>query len=154
MSQWIKAALELAKRAETEGEVPVGAVLVHNDKIIGQGWNQVISRHDPSAHAEIMALRDAGQYLQNYRLLDTILYVTLEPCTMCIGALMHARIKHVVFGAPDPKTGALGGAVNILELSHWNHKLHYTGNVLAEECGELLKKFFRERRKQSLDLRK
>ncbi|MFI4954409.1 MAG: tRNA adenosine(34) deaminase TadA [Gammaproteobacteria bacterium] len=147
MIQWMQTALQLAQRAEAQDEVPVGAVLVHEGEIIGQGWNQVISLHDPSAHAEIMALRDAGQRIQNYRLLNTTLYVTLEPCAMCVGALIHARVKHVVFGAPDPKTGALGGAVNTLELPHWNHRLEYTGNVLAEECGKLLREFFKKKRK-------
>jgi tRNA(adenine34) deaminase len=146
MNHWMQQALQLANRAQTQGEVPVGAILVHEDKIIGQGWNQVITQHDPTAHAEVMALRDAGQQLKNYRLLNTTLYVTLEPCAMCLGAIIHARVSHVIFGALDPKTGVLGGAVNIADLSHWNHPIKYTGGIMAAECGTLLKEFFRKRR--------
>ncbi len=139
----------LARRAQSEGEVPVGAVVVHDGAIIGRGWNQVVQLHDPNAHAETMALRDAGQQLSNYRLLDTTLYVTLEPCVMCMGTMMHARVKRIVFGATDPKTGALGGAVNIMELPHWNHKIDYTNGVMAQECGDILREFFKAKRQQN-----
>lgn len=144
---FMQEALALAHRAQKEGEVPVGAVVVHQGHIIGRGWNQVIQSHDPTAHAEVVALRDAGKHLQNYRLLDTTLYVTLEPCVMCMGTMMHARIKRVVFGAADPKTGALGSATTITELPHWNHQMDHEGGVMAEECGAVLTNFFREKRR-------
>jgi tRNA(adenine34) deaminase len=139
-------ALELAKKAEAAGEVPVGAVVVLNDELIAEGWNQPISASDPTAHAEIMALRAAGRKLDNYRLLDTELYVTLEPCPMCVGAMLHARVKRVVFAASDPKTGALGGAYDLLNSVKHNHAFEVTGGVLAEQSRDLLQAFFRNRR--------
>jgi tRNA(adenine34) deaminase len=143
---YMRRALELAREAEQAGEVPVGAVLVKNDQIIAATYNQPIAQHDPCAHAEILALRSAGVHIGNYRLGDTTLYVTLEPCAMCIGAVVHARIKRVVYGASDPKTGALGGAGNLLSLMPHNHVPSVTENVLAAECGALLQSFFKQRR--------
>ena len=119
---WMRHALQLAKRAWEEGEVPVGAVLVHNNQVIGEGWNRPIGRHDPTAHAEIMALRQGGLVLQNYRLLDTTLYVTLEPCVMCSGAMIHSRIGTVVYGARDEKTGAAGSLLDVLSHPGMNHQ--------------------------------
>ena len=144
---WMLHAQRLADRAEAQGEVPVGAVLVKDNKLIAEGWNQPISHHDPSAHAEIMALRAAGKILENYRLPDTTLYVTLEPCTMCAGAMIHARVGRVVFGAFDPKTGAAGSVYNTLQDEKNLHKLAVQGGVLAEQCSEQLRAFFRRRRK-------
>lgn len=138
--------LRLAERARAEGEVPVGAVLVKDGKAIGEGWNRPIAGHDPSAHAEIVALRAAAAALGNYRLVGTTLYVTLEPCVMCAGAIIHARVSRVVFGAGDPKTGAAGGAVNIFAASFVNHQVEVAGGIIAEECGGLLTAFFKERR--------
>ena len=140
-------ALELAQRAEQEGEVPVGAVLVKDNEIIGEGWNRPISGHDPTAHAEIQTLRDAGQHLGNYRLVDTTLYVTLEPCIMCIGAIMHARVKRLVFAASDPRAGAIHSAYSIPDDGKLNHSLEVASGVLAEDCSSLLRNFFRARRK-------
>lgn len=145
--QWMQHAIALARRAEAAGEVPVGAVVIHNDQIIGEGWNQPILSHDPSAHAEIMALRAAGQSIQNYRLLDTTLYVTLEPCAMCAGAIMHARIAKVVFGAADPKAGAAGSVTDLFANTALNHHVSVEGGVLAIECGNLLSDFFRKKRR-------
>jgi tRNA(adenine34) deaminase len=144
---WMLHAQRLADRAEAQGEVPVGAVLVKDNTLIAEGWNQPISHHDPSAHAEIMAMRAAGKTLENYRLPDTTLYVTLEPCTMCAGAMLHARIGRVVFGAFDPKTGAAGSVYNTLQDENNLHKLDVQGGVLAEQCSEQLRAFFRRRRK-------
>ncbi|MCK5810549.1 MAG: tRNA adenosine(34) deaminase TadA [Cocleimonas sp.] len=146
--QWIQHALLLAGKAYQQGEVPVGAVLIKNDKIIGEGWNQPIGHHDPSAHAEIMALRLAGQSAQNYRLPKTTLYVSLEPCVMCAGAIIHARVERVVFGAYDPKTGAAGSVFNVFGDNRHNHQIAVTGGILAEQCGNKLRDFFRERRKK------
>ncbi|PID44102.1 MAG: tRNA adenosine(34) deaminase TadA [Proteobacteria bacterium] len=147
---WMLHAQHLAERAEAQGEVPVGAVLVSSDNtLISEGWNQPIAHHDPSAHAEIMALRAAGEKLENYRLPGTTLYVTLEPCVMCAGAMLHARVSRVVFGAYDPKTGATGSVYNTLQDDKNLHKLTVRGGVLAEQCGEQLSAFFRRRRKQS-----
>lgn len=143
---WMRRALELAARAEAEGEVPVGALVVVNGEIIGQGWNQPISSHDPTAHAEIVALRAAAAKLDNYRLTGATLYVTLEPCPMCAGAIVHARIARVVFGATDPLAGAAGSVFNILESAALNHRVQLEGGVLAEECGTLLRAFFQARR--------
>ena len=143
------AALELAAQAEEAGEVPVGAVVVKNGTIIGRGYNRPISAADPSAHAEVMALRDAALSLRNYRLADCTLYVTLEPCVMCVGAIFHARISRLVFGAADPKTGACGGMVDLPAEIRLNHHLQVSGGVLAEEGGGKLKRFFAERRKLS-----
>jgi len=139
-------ALELARMAAEHGEVPVGAVLVQDGEIVGEGWNQPVGSSDPSAHAEIMALRQAAARLGNYRLPDTTLYVTLEPCVMCAGAIIHARVKRLVYGAPDPKTGAAGSVFDIFASEKLNHKVDVFGQVLADTCGGLLRDFFRERR--------
>ncbi len=139
-------ALELARRAEAEGEVPVGAVVVIDGEIVGEGWNQPVSGHDPTAHAEILAIREAGQKTGNYRLVNATLYATLEPCAMCAGAMVHARIERLVFGARDPKTGAAGSVFDIVRSPHLNHQLQVTSGVMAEECGSLLQDFFRSRR--------
>lgn len=144
--EFMTAALELARAAGAAGEVPVGAVVVQDDAIVGRGWNQPIGRHDPTAHAEVMALRDAAQRLANYRLPGATLYVTLEPCAMCVGAIMHARIARVVFGACDPKTGAAGSVIDLFAEERLNHHADVLGGVLAEECGGLLSSFFAARR--------
>ncbi|MGH8399460.1 MAG: tRNA adenosine(34) deaminase TadA, partial [Gammaproteobacteria bacterium] len=124
---WMHEALTLAHKAEAEGEVPVGAVIVQGDEIIGRGWNHPIAAHDPTAHAEIVALREAAQKLENYRLTDTTLYVTLEPCAMCAGAMVHARVGRLVFGASDPRAGAAGTVFNLVQASAQNHQLEVTG---------------------------
>lgn len=142
-------ALSLAERAGEEGEVPVGAVLVKDGQAIGEGWNRPIGGHDPTAHAEIMALRAAARFLNNYRLLDTTLYVTLEPCVMCAGALIHARVARLVYGAADPKTGAAGSVADIFAAPYVNHRLVVEAGLMARECGGLLSSFFKERRQQS-----
>lgn len=139
-------AIRLAQRAEQQGEVPIGAVLVKDDQCIAEGWNMPIANHDPTAHAEIIAVRRAGIALENYRLCDATLYVTLEPCVMCMGAISHARINRLVFGAFDPKRGAVCNALSLSDASFLNHRVNWTGGVLEEECGELLKDFFRARR--------
>jgi tRNA(adenine34) deaminase len=139
-------ALDLAREAGAAGEVPVGALVVLDDEVVGRGFNQPIGRHDPTAHAEIMALRDAAIRLGNYRLPGCTLYVTLEPCAMCAGAIMHARIERVVFGARDPKTGAAGSIVDLFAETRLNHHTAVVGGVLAEECGTLLSSFFAARR--------
>lgn len=140
-------ALALARRAAEAGEVPVGAVMVKDGGVVGEGWNRPIREHDPSAHAEVIALRAAARALANYRLPGTSLYVTLEPCAMCVGAIIHARVERVIFGAADPKTGALGGAFSLLDAAPHNHRPQVTGGVLADECGALLREFFQARRK-------
>ncbi|MEW5890178.1 MAG: tRNA adenosine(34) deaminase TadA [Pseudomonadota bacterium] len=139
-------ALLLAREAQAAGEVPVGAVVVKDGEIVGRGFNAPISRHDPSAHAEMLALRDAAQRLGNYRLPGCELYVTLEPCAMCAGAIMHARISRVVFGARDPKTGAAGSVIDLFGEERLNHHAVVEGGVMAEECGALLSEFFAARR--------
>lgn len=139
-------ALALAGRAGDTGEVPVGAVLVKDDALIAEGWNCPIGANDPTAHAEIMALRAASVRLGNYRLVDTVLYVTLEPCVMCMGAIVHARVKRLVFGASDPKRGAVCSALQLADAEFLNHKVEYRGGVLEEDCGSLLRRFFQERR--------
>lgn len=144
---WMEHALRLAHRAEEQGEVPVGAVLVRDGEVIGEGWNRPISAHDPTAHAEIQALRDAAAKVGNYRLPDSTLYVTLEPCPMCAGALVHARVRRVVFGAADPRSGAAGSVFELLRAPQLNHQAEVEGGVLAEVCGDLLKTFFRQRRR-------
>lgn len=144
--KWMEHALKLAERSRLEGEVPVGAVIVKDDELVAEGWNQPIKDHDATAHAEIMAIRKAGRILSNYRLPGTTLYVTLEPCTMCAGAIIHARIANVVYGAPDPRTGSAGSATNVFEGDYHNHKVVVEGGVLREGCGQILKDFFRERR--------
>lgn len=144
---WMRHALQLAERAWKQGEVPVGAVVVRDGQILGEGWNQPITLHDPSAHAEMQALRAAGIHDINYRLPGTTLYVTLEPCLMCVGAMLHARVERVVFGAHDPKTGAAGSAFDLLQDTRHYHKVAAVqGGVLQEECAALLQAFFRERR--------
>ena len=145
---WMRHALTLAKRAWDEGEVPVGAVLVHNNQVIGEGWNRPIGRHDPTAHAEIMALRQGGLVLQNYRLIDATLYVTLEPCVRCAGAMVHSRMSRLVFGARDAKTGAAGSLIDVLHHPGMNHQVQVIDGVLAPECSGLLSDFFRMRRQQ------
>ncbi|MBE9568978.1 MAG: tRNA adenosine(34) deaminase TadA [Proteobacteria bacterium] len=145
--RWMKRALELASEAERAGEVPVGAVLIKDDQLVAEGWNQPISSHDATAHAEIMAMRAAGEELNNYRLTGTTMYVTLEPCSMCVGAMIHARVAKVVYGASEPRTGALGGAFNLLEASQHNHIFTVESGVLAEQSKALLQAFFRSRRK-------
>ena len=145
--KWMARALELARKAEAAGEVPVGAVIVKDDEIIAEGWNQPISSNDATSHAEIMAMRVAGDKLGNYRLLDTTVYVTLEPCSMCVGAMIHARISKVVYAASEPRTGALGGAFNLLEANQHNHIFEVEAGVMAEESKILLQNFFQSRRK-------
>jgi tRNA(adenine34) deaminase len=144
----MRRALELADVAMVSGEVPVGAVLVHEGHVIAMGYNQPIGSHDPTAHAEIVALREGGKLLDNYRLEDTTLYVTLEPCPMCASAIVHARVSRVVFGAWDVKAGGAGSIVNIFTLPGLNHRVDVFGGVLMEECAEKLTKFFRARRSQ------
>lgn len=144
---FMKLALSLAREAASCGEVPVGAVVVDpQGTIIGRGFNQPIGRHDPTAHAEVMALRDAAQHLANYRLPGCTLYVTLEPCAMCAGAMLHARLARVVFGAADPKSGASGSVIDVFAEARLNHQTEIGGGVLAEECGALLSDFFVARR--------
>ncbi len=143
---WMRHALALAQCAEREGEVPVGAVIVRKNEVIAEGWNQPVMSHDPTAHAEVMALRAAGVVEKNYRLLDTTLYVTLEPCVMCAGAIIHARISRVVFGTTDPRVGAAGSAFSLLGSDQFNHVVQVDGGVLATECGDVLRRFFRARR--------
>ncbi|OFZ66037.1 MAG: tRNA-specific adenosine deaminase [Betaproteobacteria bacterium RBG_16_56_24] len=142
----MRAALDLARQAQAAGEVPVGAVVVRDGVIIGRGFNAPISRHDPSAHAEMTALRDAAQRLGNYRLADCELFVTLEPCLMCAGAIMHARIARVAYGASDPKTGACGSVLDAFAEPRLNHHTEVAGGLLAEECGAMLSVFFAKRR--------
>ena len=142
----MREALGLAARAAAAGEVPVGAVVVRDGEIVGRGSNRPITSNDPAAHAEIVALRDAAARLGNYRLPGCELYVTLEPCAMCVGAMVHARIARVVYGATDPKTGACGSIVDLPAIAHWNHHGVFTGGMLAEECGAVLRRFFAERR--------
>jgi tRNA(adenine34) deaminase len=145
-AHWMREALVLARRAESEGEVPVGALVVRNDEVIGRGWNRTITLSDPSAHAEIIALREAGKNEQNYRLPGCALYVTLEPCAMCVGAMIHSRIERLVFGANDPKTGAAGGCIDLIHDPSHNHIINIEGGVMAEECGAVLQAFFRSKR--------
>jgi len=145
---YMRQALELASRAQAAGEVPVGAVVVKDGQIVGRGFNVPITHHDPSAHAEMMALRDAARRLGNYRLVGCELFVTLEPCLMCAGAMMHARIARLVFGASDLKTGACGSVLNVFAEPRLNHHASVLGGVLAEECGSMLSNFFALRRAQ------
>jgi tRNA(adenine34) deaminase len=144
--QWMWHALRMAQRAEQQGEVPVGAILVKNQLCIAEGWNQPIQLNDPTAHAEMQAIRKAGQAVQNYRLVDSTLYVTLEPCVMCMGAIAHARIKRLVFGAYDPKRGAVCHALQLSEAPFLNHKVEWLGGVLEQNCAEILTDFFKSRR--------
>ena len=145
-SFYMQRALALAALAEQQDEVPVGAVLVHEGQIIGEGFNQVITLNDSSAHAEVQAIRAAGLQVNNYRLVESTLYVTLEPCSMCAGLITHARVKRLVFGATDPRTGAVESAIKVLNHDCMNHKVEVTSGVLAAECGEILRNFFRKRR--------
>ena len=144
--QFMREALSLAQQAAELGEVPVGAIVVKDGVIVGRGSNAPIGSHDPSAHAEILALRDAAKNIGNYRLVDCSLYVTLEPCAMCAGAIQHARIGQLVFGAKDPKTGACGSVVNLMAEDKLNHHTDVTAGVLENECGQLLSDFFKQRR--------
>ncbi|MCE5182503.1 MAG: tRNA adenosine(34) deaminase TadA [Betaproteobacteria bacterium] len=144
--EMMREALTLARQAWDAGEVPVGAVVVKDGEIVGRGFNAPISRHDPTAHAEVMALRDAARNLGNYRLVGCSLYVTLEPCTMCMGAIFHARISRVVYGASDQKTGACGSIVDLSAEARLNHHAEVTGGILAAECGGMLSDFFAQRR--------
>lgn len=143
---FMRECLDLARRAAGLGEVPVGAVVVQEGRIVGRGYNAPIGRHDPTAHAEIQAMREAAATLGNYRLIGCTLYVTLEPCVMCAGAIIHARIARVVYGAPDPKTGACGSVVNLFAETRLNHHATVEGGLMAEECGVMLSEFFRGRR--------
>jgi tRNA(adenine34) deaminase len=143
---WMRYAIRLAQRAEQQGEVPVGAVIVKDNRCLAEGWNNAIKAYDPTAHAEVMALRGAGLALENYRLIDTTVYVTLEPCVMCMGALSHARIKRLVFGAFDPKRGAVCNALSLTDASFLNHRIEWQGGVLETDCSAILKDFFRARR--------
>jgi tRNA(adenine34) deaminase len=151
---WMRHALELAQRAAQEGEVPVGAVIVKDGQLVGEGWNRVIALNDPSAHAEILAMRAAGARLGNYRLPGCSLFVTLEPCSMCAGAMIHARLERVVFGADDPKTGAAGGKFDLLGNPAHNHAPVVDGGCIADECSILLTDFFRQRRQTGKASRK
>jgi tRNA(adenine34) deaminase len=148
-NDFMQIALDLAQQAAAAGEVPVGAIVVKDGEIIGRGSNAPITTHDPTAHAEIRAMRDAAQYLGNYRLVGCTLYVTLEPCAMCSGAIQHARIAKLIYGASDPKTGACGSVVNLMAEPKLNHHTEISGGVLAAECGTLLSSFFSLRRKKA-----
>jgi tRNA(adenine34) deaminase len=143
---WMREALAEAASAEAEGEVPVGAVVLMNEKIIGRGHNAPIHRHDPTAHAEIVALRQAARTSSNYRLPGTILVVTIEPCLMCVGAMIHARVEELIYGAPDPKSGAVHSCFNLSEAACFNHAIKISSGVLEEACGSMMKSFFANRR--------
>ncbi len=143
---WMREALEEAHKAEAEGEVPVGAVLLVNGKIVGRGHNHSIRSHDPTAHAEILAIRHGSHSLRNYRLPGSVLIVTLEPCVMCAGAIIQARVEEIVYGAADPKTGAIRSHLRIAEAPHLNHRVEVVPGILEEECGALLRGFFESRR--------
>jgi tRNA(adenine34) deaminase len=151
--KYMRRAIELAGQGEQLGEIPVGAVIVCGDEIIGEGFNQPISSHDPTAHAEVVALRAAANRIQNYRLVDSTLYVTLEPCTMCVGALIHARIARLVFGTTEPKAGAVVSQSALLDSSYFNHRMIMQGGVLAETCQHQLSDFFRRRREELKQLK-
>ena len=144
--QFMREALQLAACAEAEGEVPVGAVVVHEGEVVGRGWNKPISGCDPTAHAEIIALRDAATRLSNYRLPDCTLYVTIEPCAMCAGAIVHSRVARLVFGASEPKAGVVLSNGQFLDRDNLNHKVSYQPGVLADECSEMISAFFKKRR--------
>ncbi len=143
---WMQYAYRLAEKAESKGEIPVGAVVILAGKLIAEGWNQSIQSHDPTGHAEMMALRNAGQAVENYRLIDSTLYVTLEPCPMCACAMVHARVARVVYAAPDLKTGAAGSVFNLVANEKLNHKLEIISGVLQAECSAQLSNFFKSRR--------
>ena len=151
--KWMSLAMQLAEQAEQQGEVPVGAVLVKDDVLIASGYNLSILNHDPTAHAEIECIRQAGKVLENYRMLDTTLYVTLEPCTMCAGAMIHSRITRLVYGADDVKTGAAGSVINLLQHPVFNHQLDVTSGVLADQCAQQLSQFFKRRRAEKKALK-
>lgn len=151
---WMQHAMALALKAQDAGEVPVGAVLVLDNQVIGEGWNRSIGDHDPTAHAEIMALRQGGRVVKNYRLLEAVLYVTLEPCVMCAGAMVHSRIRRLVYGAADMKTGAAGSLLDVLGHPGMNHQIEITSGVMAEACSTQLSEFFKMRRRQQKTLRK
>lgn len=144
--EWMQKAIELAQRAEAAGEVPVGALVVRDGKLLGEGWNRPIAAHDPTAHAEILALRAAADAAVDYRLGGATLYVTLEPCPMCAAAIVHARVSRLVFGAWDPRQGAAGSAFNLVGSDAMNHRVDSFGGVLSDECGALLRRFFAGRR--------
>jgi len=143
---YMRRAIELARQAEAAGEVPVGALIVRNGEVIAEGFNRPISTHDPTAHAEMVALRAAAARSDSYRLTGTTLYVTLEPCAMCAGAMVHARVERLVYGAPDPRAGAAGSIFNVVRTAELNHRLDVDGGVLGEECATLLRDFFAARR--------
>lgn len=145
---WMREALQRAARAEALNEVPVGAVVVLDDELVGEGWNQPIVNHDPTAHAEIMALRDAGQRLQNYRLPGATLYVTIEPCTMCAGAIVHSRIERVVYAATEPKAGAVESNSRVFDGGELNHRVQYLGGVCADDATAMIQAFFKRRREE------
>ena len=144
--EWMQQAFQLAKKSEGQGEVPVGAIIVYQNEIIGKGWNQPILLHDPTAHAEIIALREAGRKMHNYRLLESTMYVTLEPCAMCAGAIVQARISRLVYAVEDKKTGACGSVFNIVQTEELNHSVEITKGILERECQTLIKNFFKEKR--------
>lgn len=150
---WMQEALQRATKAEQIDEVPVGAIVVQNKTIIGEGWNQPIATHNPAAHAEILAIQQAAKHLGNYRTLDTTLYVTLEPCPMCAGLMVHARISRLVFGAYDAKTGSAGSVMNLVQHPNLNHQIEVVGGVLQEECASQLSNFFQRRRAQKKRLK-
>jgi tRNA(adenine34) deaminase len=143
---WMRYALRLAQRAEMLGEVPIGALLMKDNQCLAEGWNCSIAKHDGTAHAEINAIREAGKKMANYRLINSTLYVTLEPCTMCMGAIVNARIKRLVFGAYDSKRGAVCNALSLADADFLNHRVNWQGGVLERDCSELLKDFFRRKR--------
>ena len=143
---WMLHAIELAKRAAAQGEVPVGAVIIKDGNIVSEAWNQPISGHDATAHAEVRAIRQAGEKLQNYRLPNTTLYITIEPCAMCLGAIVHARISRVVFGAPEPKAGMLLSNKALIDSGCFNHDFSWQGGVLADTCSHVMSDFFKQRR--------
>jgi tRNA(adenine34) deaminase len=145
--EWMRYAIRLAQRAEQQGEVPVGALVVYDNRCLAEGWNQPIQNHDPTAHAEIHAIRKAGQLLHNYRLIDCTLYVTLEPCVMCMGAIAHSRVKRLVFGAFDPKRGAVCNALQLSNAPFLNHHIEWQGGILEADCSSLLTDFFKAKRR-------
>jgi len=145
---WMRQAITLAEAAAIHNEVPVGAIVVKDGELVGRGFNQPIMLNDPSAHAEMQALRDAASNITNYRLIDCTMYVTLEPCIMCAGAIVHSRIKRLVFGATEPKAGAIVSQVRQLDAAYLNHKTMYEGGVCADECGQIIRRFFSRRRKE------
>ncbi|MEW6998326.1 tRNA adenosine(34) deaminase TadA [Colwelliaceae bacterium BS250] len=151
--KYMRQAIELAKVAQSQGEIPVGAVLVCNDEVVATGWNQSIQLHDPSAHAEMIAVRAAGDQVENYRMLDCTLYVTLEPCPMCAGLLVHSRIKRLVYGAADLKTGSAGSVFNLVANEKLNHQVAITSDILGAECSTMLSAFFKHRRAEKKALK-